>query len=166
MPENAVILLAEDEEDYVVFIKKAFSRADIGEAVHVVPSAAEAMAYLKGEANYANRAEYPLPDVLVLDMKLLQGNAMRIIGWARSQAALSNLRILVLTSADRVKDVSEAYRLGAHAFLVKPYDFEDIFRLSALILDFWRKTSLFPDGCAPPGNHGIAEPDRPQSENQ
>jgi len=70
MPERAVILLAEDEEDYVLLLKSAFEQAKLKNPVHVVSTGTEAMAYLKGEGNYANRDEYPLPALLLLDIKL------------------------------------------------------------------------------------------------
>src|SRR4051812_16926579 len=122
MPERAVILLAEDEEDYVLLIKKAFSQANLQNPFHVVSTGEEAMAYLKGEGKYAHRDEYPLPDLLLLDLKLPGFSGFEIIGWVRSQPGLSGLRILVLTSSDRMKDVNDAYRLGANSFLMKPYD--------------------------------------------
>ncbi len=61
MPDHSVILLAEDDEDYVLLIQQAFVKAHVPNPLHVVSSGKEAMAYLKGEGKYANRAEYPLP---------------------------------------------------------------------------------------------------------
>jgi CheY-like chemotaxis protein len=155
MPEHAVVLLAEDEEDYVLLIKRAFVQAKIPNPLHVVADGQEAMAYLKGEGNYTNRDEYPLPDLLLLDLKLPRYNGFEIISWIRKQPGLSGLRILVLTSSDEIKDVNQAYKLGANSFLVKPYDFEDLIHLSGLIKDFWLQTSRSPESFRPvkKGNH-------------
>src|SRR5690348_15326680 len=70
MPERAVILIAEDEEDYILLIRKAFKEANLPNPLHVVSTGLEALAYLKGEGKYSNRDEYPLPDLFLLDLKL------------------------------------------------------------------------------------------------
>jgi CheY-like chemotaxis protein len=150
MPEHAVILLAEDEEDYVLLIRHAFLRANIQNPLHVVWNGQEAIAYLKGEGKYANREEYPLPDLFLLDIKMPRLNGLEVLKWVRQQPTLSALRILVLTSSDEIRDVNEAYRLGANSFLVKPLDFEDFASLSRLINEFWLHASKAPEIFRPP----------------
>ena len=152
MPEHAVILLAEDEEDYVLLIQHAFEKAKIPNPLHVVWNGQEAIAYLKGEGKYSNREEYPLPDLFLLDLKMPRVNGFQVLEWLRAQPGLSTLRVLVLTSSDQIRDVNEAYRLGANSFLVKPGDFEDVVQLSRLIQDFWLKASKAPETFRPPRN--------------
>src|ERR1051325_10934839 len=123
--ERAVILLAEDEEDYVVLIRHAFSQANILNPLFVVWNGEEVIWYLKGEGKYANRDEYPLPDLLLLDLKMPRVNGFEVLEWIRRQPGLSALRVLVLTSSDEIRDVNKAYKLGANSFLVKPMDFQD-----------------------------------------
>ena len=150
MPERSVILLAEDEEDYVLLIGKAFKEAKIQNPFHVVSTGMELMAYLKGEGKYANRDEYPLPDLLMLDIKLPGFTGLECLGWLRSQPGLSGLRVLILTSSDHMKDVNDAYRLGANSFLLKPYDFSDLVHLAKMIQEFWLYMSKCPDSFRPP----------------
>jgi len=145
MSEHAVILLAEDEEDYVLLIRRAFSQANIPYPLQVVWNGQEAISYLKGEGKYSNRDEYPLPDLLLLDLKMPRVNGFEVLQWIRSQPGLSSLRVLVLTSSDQIRDVNEAYKLGANSFLVKPLDFEDFAELNRLIQEFWLKASKAPE---------------------
>ncbi|HXT13893.1 MAG TPA: response regulator [Candidatus Angelobacter sp.] len=152
MAEHAVILLAEDEEDYVLLVKKAFSEANIKNPLYVVSTGTEAMAYLKGEGKFANRAEYPLPDLLLLDIKLPGFSGLDIIKWARDQPGLAGLRIVVLTSSDQLKDVNDAYRFGANSFLMKPYDFHDLVHLSKVVEEFWLYMSKTPESFRPAKN--------------
>jgi CheY-like chemotaxis protein len=154
MAEHAVILLAEDEEDYVLLIRRAFSKANIPNPLHVVWNGQEAIAYLKGEGKYANRDEYPLPDLLLLDLKMPRVNGFEVLKWIREQPGLAPLRVLVLTSSDQIRDVNEAYKLGANSFLVKPLDFQDFTQLSRLIQDFWLKASKTPEVFRPSRNSG------------
>jgi CheY-like chemotaxis protein len=150
MAEHAVILLAEDEEDYVLLIRHAFSQANIPNPLHVVWNGQEAIAYLKGEGKYSNRDEYPLPDLMLLDLKMPRVNGFEVLKWLRVQPGLAPLRVLVLTSSEELRDVNEAYRLGANSFLVKPLDFQDFTQLSRLISDFWLKASKAPETSRPP----------------
>jgi CheY-like chemotaxis protein len=148
--ERAVILLAEDEEDYVLLLKRAFSQAQIRNPFYVVSTGKELMSYLKGEGKYANRDEYPLPDLLLVDIKLPGFTGLEVLGWLRSQPGLSGLRVLVLTSSDHMKDINDAYRLGANSFLLKPYDFSDLVHLAKIIREFWLHISKCPDSFRPP----------------
>jgi len=160
MPEHAVILIAEDEEDYVFLIQKAFTEAKIPNPIHVVSTGQETLAYLKGEGKYTNRDEYPLPDLLLLDLKLPGFSGFEIIGWARSQPGLSGLRIVVLTSSDQMRDVNDAYRLGANSFLMKPYDFQDLIQFSRTINEFWLRMSRCPESFRTPKPQQRDEPDK------
>lgn len=163
MAEHAVILLAEDEEDHVLLIRRAFAQANIPNPLHVVWNGQEAIAYLKGEGKYANREEYPLPDLFLLDLKMPRVNGFEVLQWLRSQPGLAPLRVLVLTSSDAIRDVNEAYKLGANSFLVKPIDFQDFTQLSRLINDFWLKASKTPETFRLPKTSG-GSTDSPGSE--
>jgi CheY-like chemotaxis protein len=163
MPEHAVILLAEDNDDYVALIRLAFSRANIPNPLHVVWNGEEAVAYLKGEGKYSNRDEYPLPELLLLDLKMPRMNGFEVLEWVRQQPSLAGLRILVLTSSDELRDVNQAYRMGANSFMVKPGDFEDSVQLSRLINDFWLKASKSPEISRAPRKGDKNQPGEPKS---
>jgi DNA-binding response OmpR family regulator len=145
MSERSVILVAEDEEDYVLLLKQAFFQANFDNAVYFVSTGQELVSYLKGEGKFENREEYPLPDLLLLDLKLPGYNGFQVLAWVRSHPGLTALRIIVLTSSDRVKDVNDAYRLGANSFLTKPYDFEELVQFAKLIKEFWLRRSECPE---------------------
>jgi CheY-like chemotaxis protein len=145
MSHKAVVLVAEDEEDYVLLLRRAFSEAKILNPLFVVSTGSEMMMYLKGDGKYSNRAEYPLPDLLLLDLKLPGFNGLEILGWLRSHPGLSALRVIVLTSSEQMKDINDAYRLGANSFLVKPYDFTDLVSLAQVLQKFWLQLSKTPE---------------------
>jgi CheY-like chemotaxis protein len=150
MPERAVILLAEDEEDYVLLLRRALSEAGVQNPLQVVSTGVEAIAYLKGEGKFANRAEYPLPDLMLLDIKLPGYTGLEVLGWLRSQPGLSTLRVLMLTSSEQLRDVNDAYRLGANSFLLKPYDFTDLVQLAKVIQEYWLYISKTPESFRSP----------------
>ncbi len=145
MPEQALILLAEDREDDVILVRRAFEKAKVLNPMHVVRNGAEAIAYLKGEGKYSNRAEYPLPELLLLDLKMPGTDGFDVLKWMRQQPGLQAMRVVVLTSSDQMRDVNEAYHLGANSFLVKPIDFERFVEMSQAINGYWLWMSKAPE---------------------
>jgi CheY-like chemotaxis protein len=145
VPDRGVILLAEDREDDVLLIRRAFNLAGISTALFVVPNGEEVIAYLKGEGKYSNRVEYPLPDLLLLDLKMPKISGFEVLSWIRQQPGLARLRILVLTSSSEIREVNLAYSLGANSFLVKPHDFENFVEVSKTIQKFWLQASSTPE---------------------
>src|SRR5262245_1735495 len=121
--EKDTILLAEDDDNHVALIRRAFQKAGLINPIQVVHDGEEAIAYLKGEGAFANRAEYPLPTLLLLDLKMPRKNGFEVLRWIRQQPTLAALRIVVLTSSQDIRDVNQAYQLGANSFLVKTMDF-------------------------------------------
>src|SRR5215471_9754217 len=124
MSDRSVIMVVEDNEDDIVLIRRAFERAYVINPLQVVRNGEEAIAYLKGIGKYANRPEYPLPDLVLLDLKMPGLDGFDVLRWIREQPGLQSLRVVVLTSSEQMRDVNLAYQLGANSFLVKPADFE------------------------------------------
>ena len=145
MPDQAVILLAEDREDVILLIRRAFEKGGIVNPLHIVRDGEETIAYLKGEGKYSNRAEYPLPDLLMLDLKMPRADGFEVLRWVRQQPGLAALRVVVLTSSQDIRDVNVAYRLGANSFMVKPMDFQNIVEMSKLLRDYWLNLSKTPE---------------------
>ncbi len=125
MPETRPILLVEDREDDVFLVRRAFEKAYLLNPLQVVRNGEEAVAYLKGEGTYANRAGYPLPSLILLDLKLPGMDGFDVLRWIRREPNFGSLPVIVLTSSEQIRDVNRAYQLGANSFLVKPTDFEN-----------------------------------------
>jgi CheY-like chemotaxis protein len=150
MPEHGVILLAEDREDDILLTRRAFARARIVNPVFVVRDGEECISYLKGDGRFSNRDEYPLPALLLLDLKMPRKDGFDVLHWIRWQPGLSNLRVIVLTSSDRIWDVNRAYALGANSFLVKPHDFTDMTSMLQTLRNDWILLSREPETSREP----------------
>lgn len=145
MSDQAIILLAEDREDDVLLIRRAFKKANILNPIYVVSDGQEAIAYLEGEGKYANRAEYPLPDLLLLDLKMPRMDGFQVLTWIRQQPGFSALRVVVLTSSEDFGDVNLAYKLGANSFLVKPLEFESFIETAKIVREYWLVLDKIPE---------------------
>ncbi|HZR17057.1 MAG TPA: response regulator [Verrucomicrobiae bacterium] len=118
-----LILLVDDNRDDLMLIVRAFERAGIQQRIQTVSSGAECIGYLKGEAPYGDRAKYPLPGLVLLDLKMIGADGFDVLRWIRAQPQFARLCVVMLTSSDEIRDVNLAYKLGADSFLVKPLDF-------------------------------------------
>jgi CheY-like chemotaxis protein len=145
MLEQEVILIAEDNDDHALLIKRAFAQANVLNPLHFVYDGAEVIAYLKGDGKYSNREEYPLPSLVLLDLKMPRVDGFQVLEWVRQQPSLKTLRVVVLTCSDEIRDVNRAYALGANSFLVKPISFQDFVQLSQAIKGYWIWLSRAPE---------------------
>src|SRR5438105_5333079 len=136
MPDQAVILLAEDLEDDILLIRRALKKGHINNPLQVVRDGDEAIAYLAGEGKYSSRDEYPLPDLMFLDLKMPRKDGYEVLKWIRAHPELSALRVIVLTSSEQLRDVNLAYQLGANSFLVKPLEFENFVETCNIIREY------------------------------
>jgi CheY-like chemotaxis protein len=114
------ILLVEDNSDDVFFFKNAFQKAGGSGVLHAVSDGAEALQYLRGDGGYGDRALYPFPDVLLLDLNMPRMNGFEVLEWVRQNSTCRRLIIHVLTSSCREADVDRVYELGANSYVVKP----------------------------------------------
>jgi CheY-like chemotaxis protein len=143
-PESSVVLLVEDREDDVVLIRKAFERAELANPVYVVRNGEEAVSYLMGEAPFSSRNEYPLPDLILLDLKMPKLDGFETLLWIRNQSGIRNIPVVILTSSEELGDVNKAYALGANSFLVKPVDFQHSIELVKVLHRYWLRTCRLP----------------------
>jgi CheY-like chemotaxis protein len=162
MALQPVILLAEDREDDVLLVRKAFQAAEMNCELRVVRDGEEAMAYLAGEGKFQSRAEFPFPNLVLLDLKMPRVDGFEVLRWIRQHPRIKNLRVVVLTSSHQLRDVNEAYRLGANSFLVKPLDFENFVETSKALRSYWLVLDNAPE--MPPDEKGASL--RPRAQDQ
>ena len=112
--------------------------------LHVVRDGEECIAYLEGVGKYANRNEYPLPALLLLDLNMPRTDGFEVLRWIRENPYLNRLRVVVLTTSDHIYDVNRAYDLGANSFLVKTRQLEDFIAQIDAIQSYWLSFSRAP----------------------
>jgi CheY-like chemotaxis protein len=132
-----VILLVEDDPDDVLLTQRAFRRAGAKAPVRVVNDGEEALAYLGGEGELSDRDRYPLPDLILLDLKLPRCSGFEVLTWLRAQPGLRRIPVVVLTGSRETPDVNRALDLGANSYLVKPVRFEALEEMVRTLRLYW-----------------------------
>src|SRR3712207_4503791 len=131
------ILLVEDNEDDVLFVRRAFRQARPANPLHVVEDGDAAVSYLAGEGEYADRTRHPLPALVLLDLKLPRRSGLEVLEWLRAQPGLKRVPVVVLTSSRENTDVNRAYDLGANSYLLKPVEFDSLLELVKTLGLYW-----------------------------
>ena len=120
------ILLAEDNEDDATLFSMALEKTNIPAKLQIASDGEEAIAYLKGEGKYADRAAHPFPDFLLLDLNMPRKNGFEVLQWIRSDDSYKYLMIHVLSASGREEDVRRVYDLHANSYVIKPSRMNDL----------------------------------------
>lgn len=124
-----VILYAEDHADDVFFMMRACKHAGITETVHTVPNGARAVAYLSGSGEFADRTQYPMPQLVLLDLKMPEMSGFDVLRWIRGTPSVAQLPVFILTSSNHDSDIQWSIALGAHGYLTKTGKIDDLARM-------------------------------------
>ncbi|BAZ52211.1 response regulator [Nostoc sp. NIES-4103] len=135
--EQQTILLAEDDSNQVLLIRRALRKANLTQILQVVNDGEAAIAYLCGEGNYADRKSYPLPILVLLDLKMPRKSGFEVLEWLKQQPELKRLPVIVLTTSTEMHDIQKAYDLGVNSYLVKPVAFNDLTAMIKLLEAYW-----------------------------
>ena len=144
-PSDYTVLLVEDSPDDAFLIQRAFRKANLLNPVVTVDDGEKAVAYLAGRGVYADRAKFPLPVLILLDLKLPRKSGHEVLQWLKSQQPLRRLPVVVLTSSNETADINKAYDLGANSYLVKPVGFDDLFEMVKTLQPYWLIMNQKPD---------------------
>lgn len=128
-PVGDTILLTEDDSTDVLLFERAFRKAHLADRLEVVPDGEHAVAYLAGDGAYADRERYPLPWLVLLDIKLPRKSGLEVLAWLRQQPGLKHLPVVMLTSSGLAGDIGRAHEGGANAYHVKPASSEELLDL-------------------------------------
>lgn len=140
------VLLVEDDPDDVFFLRDAFKKTGMPDALRVVRDGEEAVAYLLGQAAYADRTLHPQPALVLLDLKLPRKSGLEVLEWRRGRPELMRVPVIVLTSSQSEDDMNKAYEFGANSFLVKPISSDAQLDMVKAIQGYWIALNKVPKG--------------------
>lgn len=133
-----MILLVEDDPADSRLIQRALGKVGVAEPAMRLTNGEDAIAYLRGDHPYDNRQSYPLPSLILLDIKLPKKNGFEVLEWIRNQKTLLRRSIVIMmTSSRHAVDVTRAYELGVNSYLVKPETTERLTSMTHLIKQYW-----------------------------
>ena len=142
--KDSGILLVEDDSNDILFIQRAFRRSKLENSIQVVRDGDEAVAYLSGEGKYVDRNLYPLPGMILLDLKLPRRSGLEVLEWIRNQPVLKRIPVVILTSSKENADVNTAYDIGVNSYLLKPVNYNALNKMIDTLNAFWLGLNCYP----------------------
>ena len=121
-----MILVAEDNPDDALIFKMMFKRAALARPLQIVDDGQKVIDWLSGKDGFSDRTTHPLPERVLLDLKMPVKTGFEALEWIRSQKSFEKLPVVILSSSDDPKDVKRAFELGATKYFVKSPQLQDV----------------------------------------
>jgi CheY-like chemotaxis protein len=128
------VLLVEDDPGDVLMTQEAFEHHKLRNQLHVVADGVEALAFLRGEGEYAGA---PRPGLILLDLNLPRKDGRQVLEEVKNDETLRSIPVVVLTTSQAEEDILRSYNLHANAYVAKPVDFERFIEVIRQIDDFF-----------------------------
>jgi CheY-like chemotaxis protein len=131
------ILLVEDDAADATLVRRGFGKASVVNPIVHLKNGDDALAYLAGADKYSDRTKFPLPVLILLDLKMPGMTGLQLLQWLRTKREVRRIPVVVLTTDDRPSTIKAAYDLGANSYLVKPGDAAEVSRVVQVIQSYW-----------------------------
>ena len=139
MTTTDLVLIAEDNPDDALLLRRAIDKAGISARVKIVSDGEEMLLYLEGRGAYADRNTSPMPSLIILDLKMPRKSGLEVLQWMNEHLEVAVVPTIVLSASSLEKDVREAYNLGANTYFVKPTTFEELVETMRMVEKYWKK---------------------------
>ena len=149
MEEPLAVLIAEDDPNDALLLNRAFKKAGVVGRIHVCKDGEDAQDYLRGDGDYADRNKFPVPKILITDLKMPRCNGFELLQWVRDHPECSVIPTIILSASPQEEDIRRGYELGANCYFCKPTQFAQLVELVEMILKFWRSAMIprVPNKC-------------------
>ncbi len=168
MKRKARILLVEDNRMDIELTLDAFREARLENEIQVLETAEAALDYILGKGDHADRSKHPLPDIVLLDIKLPGMNGIEMLKVLKQTPVVKRIPIILLTSSRDETDRIRGYDNGANSYLVKPVSFSGFLDVVKTVGDYWLALNVnapvdesapSPPNDTTPTNGGVATDD-------
>jgi CheY-like chemotaxis protein len=119
-------------------------KAGVTAPLEVVTSGEQAIEYLGGTNRYADWHQFPLPSIVLLDLKMPGMSGFDVLKWIRQRPGLKALRVAMLTSSDMPSEIKTAHDLGANIFLTKPMELQRLVQIMRTLNEHWLRQAQMP----------------------
>ena len=130
-------MIADDDPDFVMLLKAAFEEIHADNPIHTVEDSPHAQKYLNNEVPYEDRTTFPVPGLIILDLRLPPNDAISLLGWIRRQPHLDGLPVVILTGSEFPNQEEVAAHAGANGYFIKPFQFSKLVALAQHLRETW-----------------------------
>ncbi|MDB6018375.1 MAG: response regulator receiver protein [Pedosphaera sp.] len=134
------ILIIDDSPTDQTLIVRAFRRNDVTNRIVCLDCGEEAIAYLNGVGQYADRTRFPYPTFIITDLKMPRGDGLSVLENLKKNPEWAVIPTVVLTASDDPDDIKKSYMLGASSYFVKSKGFDHLLRQTKILYDYWSES--------------------------
>ncbi len=132
------VLLAEDDPNDVLLMRKAFEEAGISNPLVVVGNGEEAIHYLSSDGQFSDRERFLFPALFLLDLKMPVKDGLEVLGWLSEHPEIpEKLPVVVLSSTEVPEETQIAYAVSIQACLVKPHSYVQLREEIRILKEYW-----------------------------
>jgi len=142
--EPVVILVVEDDPAHIEIIRRNFEASRLANRLISVEDGQAALDYLHRKGQYDDEAKFPMPNLILLDLRLPKIDGLEVLKRIKSDQKLSIIPVVILTTSSAEADMVKAYELKANSYLVKPVDFIQFSRLMETFGYYWVAWNQYP----------------------
>ncbi|MDB6125455.1 MAG: response regulator receiver protein [Pedosphaera sp.] len=134
---NEPILIVEDNADDADLLRIALQKNKVTNPIHIVENGLEAIKYLRAEAPYSERGDFPFPTIIYTDLKMPFKDGFEVLQWIKDHPQCCVIPVIIMTSSSQDSDVRKAYTLGANSYIVKPGSLNELTEVIGLAIKYW-----------------------------
>lgn len=138
------ILVAEDDEEDQILLKEAMAETRLANPLHFVPHGEDLLAYLKGEGAFADRSQFPLPGLILLDLNMPKVDGREALKEIKAHPDFKRIPVIVLTTSKAEEDIIRSYDLGVNSFITKPVRFDQLVNVMRALGHYWLEIVRLP----------------------
>ena len=135
--EPSDILIVEDEPAHAELTKRAIRKSGNANRISIVSDGEEAFDYLYHRGKYEDIVRYPLPGLILLDIKLPGVDGIEVLKTIKEDALLKRIPVIILTTSEREEDIARSYNHYANSYLTKPVGFKEFEEKIRQIEFYW-----------------------------
>lgn len=137
MDTSPCVLIVDDNPRDITLFQAALENCGVKCPVQVAPHSQQAIAYLRGDGPFADRGSHPLPSIVFTDLNMPVSDGFELLAWLRDHPEQRQMPVVVLTTSRMENDIRRAYTLGAHSYMVKPVNFDELERMMRCAFEYW-----------------------------
>lgn len=138
------ILIVEDLRDDIELILRVLNKSKMGSEIYIVRDGQEALDYMYRRGKYEDRRKAPVPDLILLDVKLPKVSGLEVLRQLKSDQNFKRIPVVILTVSQREEDINSSYDLGANSYVVKSVSFDKFNEIIENMERYWAMTNIPP----------------------
>jgi CheY-like chemotaxis protein len=139
-----VVLHVEDEWDDQFMLQRTLKKENVSLDLRIANHGDEAVEYLSGKGKFSDRAAYPLPALILMDIKMPRRSGLEVLKWMREDQYCKGIPVIMVSSSPLQADMNRAYELGVNAYLIKPLAYLQVAEMFRNSIDLFRHQPTHP----------------------